>query len=250
MKQGLNFSTVFNESWGLFTKTLGLGILAVLIYSIFSGLVGFMVESITGLNVLSQQLVDEISGVRDINYLKEKLQDFYINNSTSFIGSKLITGFIMLLSFPLAAGFILVCREYDLKGYVSVATLFQGFKSEYWGRLMVLALVYFVVSNIAMLLFVLPGIYIWVAACLACPFVLFQNMSGVEAFKASISTVNKNWFLVFQLLFVASLIGVLGYLLCFVGRMVTYPFVLVSIYMMYKHLIGFGSDEIEKIGEN
>jgi uncharacterized membrane protein len=250
MKRELSFSTVFNESWNLFTRTLGLGVLTILIYSIFSGLVGFMIETITGMNVLSQQLVEELQGSSDINYVFERMKSFYIDNSVSFLSSKLLTDFVMLLTFPLAAGFLFVCREVDSKGYANINSLFQGFKPEYWSRLMTLALIYYVVSKIATLFFILPGIYIWVAACLACPFVLFQGMSGVDAFKASISVVNKNWFSVFKLLFVASLIGVLGYFLCLVGRAVTYPLVLVTIYMMYKHLVGIDSDEIDEIGVN
>lgn len=156
----------------------------------------------------------------------------------------------MLLAFPLAGGFMLVCREMDREGVANIGTLFLGFKSEYWGRLMTLAVIYFFVSNVATALFLIPGIYIWVAAVIACPLVMFNKMNGLEAFTTSIKMVNKKWFTVFQILLVASLIGLAGYLLCFVGRVVSYPFVLVTVYTLYKYIVGFQEDEISEIGEN
>ena len=78
---------------------------------------------------------------------------------------------------------------------------------------------------------------------------MFTNLSGIDALKASFKVVNQNWFTVFQVLLVASIIGLVGYLLCLVGRLVSYPFVLISIYMLYKHMIGFNNQDISKIGE-
>lgn len=246
----LNFNSVFNQSWSLFTKSLGMGILAIVIYLIASGMVGFMIESITGFNSITQEFMEDIQGMNDPNTLIYKMQDFYMNNLSLIVISRLLTEFILILTFPLAAGFIMVCREIDQRGYSEVKTLFIGFKPEYWGRLMVLAIVYFILSKIAIMLFILPGVYLWVAACIACPFVLFKGMSGMEALKASIHTVNQKWFSVFKILVVASLIGISGYLLCGVGRVATYPFVLVTIYMLYKNMVGFDDDEITEIGKN
>ena len=246
----LHFNSVFNESWNLFTKTLGFGVLAVVLYLIASGMVGFMIESITGFNMISQEFSEDIQGMSNPNTLFYKMQDFYMNNLNIIMVSRLLTEFILLLTFPLAAGFIMVCREFDQYGYSAIKTLFIGFKPEYWGRIMVLALVYFILSKIALTLFILPGIYLWVAACIACPFVLFKGMRGIEALKASLHTVNQNWFSVFKLLLAASLIGISGYLLCGIGRIFTYPFVLVMVYMLYKNMVGFEEDEITEIGKN
>ena len=105
-------------------------------------------------------------------------------------------------------------------------------------------------SKIATAFFLFPGIYIWVAAVIACPIVMFTNASGIQAFTTSMKLVNKNWFTVFQILFVASLIGFAGYLLCFVGRIVTYPLVLVTVYMLYKLIVGFDENQIEEIGHS
>lgn len=246
----LNSNSNFNESWALYTKGLGLGILAVVIYVIASSVIGFIIEGITGFNVLTEQLTEEIEGISDPSTLIYIFQDYYANNLTLILLSRILTEFILLLTFPLAAGFILVCRELDLNGYAQTNTLFKGFKPEYWGRLMVLAIIYFIVSKIALMFFILPAVYIWVAACIACPYVLFQGMGGLEAFKASISTVHKNWFSVFKILLIASLFGIAGYFICGFGRIATYPFVLVSIYILYKNLVGFHDDTIDEIGQN
>ncbi len=246
----IKYSVVFNESWNLFTKLIGVGALAVILYSFASFLVSFLLESITGFRNVTNEFMMEIQGMQDPNALLYELQDFYMMNLNSILITRLGTEFLMLLAFPLAGGFMLVCRETDKNGAFNMGTLFEGFKPQYWSRLMVLAIIYFFVSKIATAFLILPGIYIWVAAVIACPIVMFTNASGVQAFTTSIKLVNKNWFTVFQILFVASLIGVAGYLLCFIGRIVTYPLVLVTVYMLYKHIVGFNDDKIDEIGHS
>lgn len=246
----IKYSVVFNESWSLYTKLIGVGALAVILFSCASFLVSFLLESITGFRDVTNEFMLEIQGMQDPNALLYELQDFYMNNMNSILITRLGTEFIMLLAFPLAGGFMMVCREMDKNGAFNMGTLFEGFKPQYWGRLMVLAVIYFFVSKLATMFFLIPGIYIWVAAVIACPIVMFTNASGVQAFKTSIKLVNKNWFSVFQILFVASLIGVAGYLLCFIGRIVTYPLVLVTVYMLYKHIVGFSENQIDEIGHS
>lgn len=245
-----DFGEIFGESKELYQKLFGYGAIAVLIYLVASAIVGFVFESATGLNALSQQLAEELEGSRDFNTIYEKAIDFYSDNTAVALITRFGTDFILLLSFPLAGGFMLVCREMDRDGFSSVSTLFEGFKPYYWSRLMVLALIYFVLSKIGLFLFVIPGIYIWVAAVLGCPFVMFGGKGGVDVLKSSVNLVNQNWFEVFKILLVATLIGWAGYLICCVGRVFTYPFVFVTVYMLYKHMVGFDDDPISEIGEN
>lgn len=245
----INFGEVFNESWNLFSKVVGIGALAVAIFGIASIVVSQVLGAITGLNYVQKEFQEQISGISDPDLLILEVQNFYMDNMNPFITTSLLTSLIMILAFPLAGGFMLVCREADKNGAANIGTLFEGFKPQYWGRLIVLGLIYFIISKIAFIFFVIPGIYVWVAAAIACPFVMFTNLSGIDALKASFKMVNQNWFTVFQVLLVASIIGLVGYLLCLVGRLVSYPFVLISIYMLYKHMIGFNNQDISKIGE-
>lgn len=247
-RENLVFRDVFNESMQLYTKLLGLGAATVLIYVVASAMIGFFFESITGLSQLSQELTEDLRNSSDFESIWEKSMSFYRDNLWLTVGTRLGTDLIMILSFPLAGGFLLVCREMDKTGSASASTLFEGFKPIYWANLIVLAFVYFVLSKIGTMLFLIPGIYIWVAAVLGCPFVMFQRKSGLEALKSSVNLINRDWFKVFQILLVATLFGWLGYLLCGIGRIVTYPFVFVTVYMLYKHIVGFQDDQISKIG--
>lgn len=245
----IKFGEVFNESWNLFSKVVGVGALAVAIFGIASFIIAQVLGAITGLSIAQSEFQEDLQNISDPQIMILEAQNFYMDNLTPFLTTSLLTSVLMILAFPLAGGFMLVCREADKNGTANVATLFEGFKPQYWGRLVILGLAYFIVSKIAFMLFIIPGIYVWVAAAIACPFVMFTNLSGIGALKASFKMVNKDWFTVFQILLVASIIGFIGYLLCIVGRLATYPFVLVSVYMMYKHMIGFGNSDISKIGE-
>src|SRR5690606_10120883 len=135
----ISYNRVFGESWNLYTKLIGVGALAVIIYSIFSFLVSFLLESITGFRNVTNEFMMDIQGMQDTNALLYEFQDFYMENLNSLLITRLGTEFIMLLAFPLAGGFMLVCREMDKNGAFNMGTLFEGFKPHYWGRLMVLA---------------------------------------------------------------------------------------------------------------
>lgn len=242
----LRYSVVFNEAWALYTKLIGVGALVVMLYVASSILVSYFVETSTGFGALSNAFMAEIQGMTNLNSVLQEVQDFYKENLSLAVITRLTTDFILLLAFPLAGGFMFVCREMETKGVAALGTVFSGFKPEYWGRLMLLALLYFFISKIAFLFFFLPGIYVWVGAVIACPLIMFTNQSAWSAFKNSFNLVNKNWIAVFQLLFVATLIGLAGYLLCFAGRIISYPFVLVMVYMLYKHLVGFETEQDSK----
>lgn len=247
-REKLIFGDVFSETQQLYWKLLGVGALTVFIYLFASVAVSVVFESITGLKNLTEGFTEEISQSRDINRIWQKTLSFYSENTSVVLLTRFGTDLILLLSFPLAGGFMLACRQMDKEGYASVSTIFEGFKPEYWSRLMVLAFAYYVLSKIGMFFLVIPGIYIWVAAVLGCPFVMFGGKSGIDALKSSVELVNKDWFTVFKILLIATIIGWIGYLLCGIGRAVTYPFVFVSIYIMYKHMVGFTDDSISDIG--
>lgn len=241
---------VLNDAWKIYLKTLGIGAIAVTLYGVVSIVITQILSEITGLNYAQKQLSQNLEGVGDFNVLSQELQFYYVENLYPIISTALLSSLIMLLAFPLAGGFMLVCREWETKGVMNIGTLFEGFKPQYWGRLMVLAILYFVISKIAAMLFVIPAIYFWVAAVLGCPLIMFKNMSGVEALKTSINLVNKNFMNVAIVLVVASLFGLAGYFMCGVGRILTYPFVLVTVYTLYKYLVEDDLDEVSKIGEN
>ena len=57
-----------------------------------------------------------------------------------------------------------------------------------------------------LLLFVLPGIYIWVATIFTVPLVALRGLWGIEAIKASLALVRGRWWAVFRLLILLGLI--------------------------------------------
>lgn len=238
---GFNFHNVIKEAYELYPRIIGTGALTVMLYAMVSGIVNLMIEQITGFNLLSVAFMEDLQQTKKPELMVEKTIDFYRNNMNVTLLTRFSTEIIMLLSFPLAGGFMLACRELEEKGMTNLSTVFKAFKSYYWTRLIVLAVLYFILSKIGLMLFLIPGIYIWAAAVLACPFVMFTDSNGIQALQKSVRVVNKKWLTVFNILLFSSVIGLSGYLLCGIGRVFTYPFVLTAIYIMYKKLVGFGA---------
>lgn len=244
----LNVSDILSQSWDLYKRVIGIGALAVLIYVFAAWAISYTINIVTGMSAISAGLLEQMQGMGDMERMAESMQDFYLNNWVITLGSQFLSELVMVLFFPLAGGFMLVCREAEQSGYVSAGSLFKGFNTKYWSRLIVLALIYFVLSKVAAVFFIIPAIWLWAAAAIACPIVMFTDEGSWDSFVTSIKLVNKNWFNVFLILLVASLFGLLGYLLFCIGRIFTYPYVLVTIYILYKNIVGFKDDEIDEIG--
>ena len=106
-------------------------------------------------------------------------------------------------------------------------------------------LIYLALSFLGLFLFIVPGIYIWLAFCLACPILVFENKTAFDSIRKSSSIFKNNFVTITIVLVISTLIGLFGYTLFYVGRMVTYPFVLTTIYALYMVLNDTSEDVVD-----
>jgi uncharacterized membrane protein len=112
------------------------------------------------------------------------------------------------------------------------------FKTEQLGPVVVASLLVGVATTIGYALCYLPGIAVAFLTSYTLFFVIDQNMSPVDAIKASFDFTTKNlgntivWYLV------GGIIAIAGIIACFIGLVVTIPLVIIGTAFTYKKLTG------------
>jgi uncharacterized membrane protein len=93
-------------------------------------------------------------------------------------------------------------------------------------------------SSLASLCCLLPGIYLGVAWKFTLPLVIDKRLDFGEAMKLSRKTVTRQWWSVFALVLLAGLLSVSGVIACCIGIFVTVPIGIASILYAYEDIFG------------
>jgi hypothetical protein len=112
---------------------------------------------------------------------------------------------------------------------------FAGF-SESFLHLMLVSLVSTLLTWVGLLLCVVPGIYLGVAWVFAVPLVMDKKLEFWDAMEVSRKVVTSQWWIVFALLLLASLLNIGGALACGIGLAVTLPITLLALIYAYEDL--------------
>jgi len=172
----------------------------------------------------------------------------------------------ILLSPCLIAGFYLVARKIDSgERNIEFGDFFKGF--DYLGKLATVAVLTSLIlaasaiplaffgTTIAfsfsfavsygdfsafpfwIFLFLIPTIYLAISYAAAPFFVVFYDMEGWEAMKASRKVISQKWFTVFGFSIVLSLIAALGFVALFVGILAAVPIIFCAEYAAFADIM-------------
>lgn len=163
---------------------------------------------------------------------------------------------------PITAGTLQVVRNADKGEPFSFGTVFSFYKMPYFKELAVASMnIAILSSGILLVLFffgiestainyvvsILSGILFIYTHGL----IIFENMSGVEALKASISLASKKMPTIFVLHLIAYFVAFMGIIGLFIGLLFTMSILITVNYQIYKDTLGFEEDndsEIDSIG--
>lgn len=232
-KPDLEFGTIFSRSIDLFKKVW---------------LQGFIILLLTFVVILPFYIVLYIPmialGITD----PEALQHNELPPLAAIAMAILFPVFALgVTTFALAlnAAFLKMCREKDL-GKESSDDYFYFFKEGRLGKVFILALYTFGLSILGAMACGIGMFYVIVPVSLIPTFLAFSNeLSPLEMVKASFTLGNKNWLVIFGLVFVSAFVAQLGLVLCCVGILFTAMLAKVPTYYMYKDGVGF--NEVEEI---
>ncbi|MGJ8716103.1 MAG: hypothetical protein ACSHXG_13445 [Maribacter stanieri] len=230
MKPDLEFGTIFSRSFDLFKKVW---------------LQGFIILLLTFVVILPFYIVMYIPmiamGITD----PEALQHNEFPTLLAIAMSILVPVFVIgATTFALAlnAAFLRICRQKDIGDETSDDYFFY-FKEGRLGKVFILALYTFGLSILGALACGVGMFYVMVPVSLIPAFLAFSNeLSPLEMVKASFTLGNKNWLVIFGLVFVTAFVAQLGFVLCCVGVLFTAMLGKVPAYYMYKDGVGFDQE--------
>ena len=116
---------------------------------------------------------------------------------------------------------------------------FAGFSAAY-RQLTFAYVVTSLLTTAGLFLCLLPGIYLAVAWVFALPLVIDKELDFWEAMELSRKVVTANWWSVFLLLIVLTLLAGAGLLLCCIGLVVTVPLALGALMYAYEDIFCVG----------
>ena len=152
--------------------------------------------------------------------------------------------YTIFLAPPLVCGFYLIANRQSQEEYVEFQTYFNGFK--YWWNLVSTNLISAIVIVLGILCFLLPGIYLLIGYMFCLLFVIFGGFDFWTSMEMSRRMVHTNWlkFFLFGLALLA--LNIVGFLLVFVGLLITVPMSYLAVYILFEELTIDAIDEEPK----
>ncbi len=225
--KALDFGTIFNNVFEMYKKVWLKGSLIMLLL-VISAIGISLIFMFLGLSPEPYSFNDGFSF--------DKITKFYSLNAIYNI-PQVIT--ISTLTIAFVGAFYRICKQHDLEEKGN-DDYFYFFKKEYFGKILMLGIIYAAIATVAQLLFLIPYIYVFIP--LSYFSVVFANnpdLSEIEITKACFSLGNKKWFITFGTMFIAGIIGMLGALACGIGILFTMSIMYLPVFFIYKEVVGF-----------
>lgn len=231
-RPNLEFGSIFSRSIELFKKVWLQGVLTLLL---------------TLVTILPFYIILYIpmiaSGITDPEAIQNNQLPPMVAIAMGILSPVIVIG-ITTFGLALNATFLKICRQKDI-GLDTADDYFFFFKEGRLGKVFILALYTFGIALLGMLACGIGLFYVIVPLSLLPVFLAFsEELSALDMVKASFALGNKNWLVIFGLIFVTGIVAELGFLLCCVGVLFTAMLSKVPAYFMYKDGVGFEEDNL------
>ena len=141
---------------------------------------------------------------------------------------------------PLYAGLYMLGIHRAAKREVKAIDVFAYYKQI--PKILGLIVLSSILVVVGFLLFILPGIYLFVAYWMALPLILEKNLGIWEALEASRKAITHKWFLFFGVFVVQILILLLAFVPLGLGLIWILPMLIVMYGMLYQRVLGINPE--------
>jgi hypothetical protein len=209
--RGPDIGACLRRGWELVKNNIGGSLLAVVI------LIAFQLPPGIVLGIFSA-----ITGVKGFGF--EIFQ-----SAVSFVWAILVVA-------PVTGGIYLYFIRRS-RGESADLTSVLSASARAYGQLVLGSLVSSVLILIGLAFCLIPGIYLIVAWVFALPLIIDKRLDFWSALELSRKTITPYWWIYFVLLILAVLIGIAGFLACFVGAFVTLAITVATMTWAYRDAI-------------
>ncbi len=243
----LNFDRYFADGWRIFKQvtymiagvTFLLAIPIVIVYFL-------MFFSMLGITSFEQYL--DIAKHDPYYFQRISRAPRYLVTQSIFVLA------ISLVSAPITAGLIKMCRDVDKDGSTSFGAAFYYFKGRYFMKVVVITLIMSFAQQAANLAFgFIPvlGSFMYLGAAVlmyilfafSITLVIFADASISQAISLSFKLASKNFWAILAYSLLFGLLAGAGIIACCIGIFFSIAFVYVNQYLLYKYVVGFPEDE-------
>lgn len=205
----------------------------ILLYPIVAGVIIFVIVSIlfslTGLWGIFMEMGQNSQGMG--SYDTEAYEELYRGTPfLSFMGSFSLVN--ILVFSPLVVGTIYIAHKKNLNQHIEFSDLFIGYRQNFL-NIVLYGLIFSIAVIICTNLCYVPAVFVMPFLFLGYPFLLFQNLTAIEALKKSFDVVKNNYGDILLINLLAYLCSSLGFLACCIGIIVTYMFYYSTMYSAY-----------------
>lgn len=256
-KQGyhLDLGDVISQTFENFKKIALLSGAVIIVMTIVLLMVTLGVGGVLGLALNFTDFFTEYSmGNVSTTYL-------LVNMAVSVVGYALIS--------PVIAGIMQMAHNAETNRDFDFSTAFSHYKTKHFkdlfiaigiitflssglGTLSQLSQLYFIDSAFSILIsifYLIFSISITVFTLLTIPFIIFGNLSAMEAIKASMTTVSKHFWMILLLVIILGICAMLGIFALCIGIFFTVPIYISGQYIIYRNAIPMEEqDELDEIG--
>ncbi|MDR6405151.1 MULTISPECIES: beta-carotene 15,15'-monooxygenase [Chryseobacterium] len=216
--------SIISHAFEMYKGVFLYAIIAMIVYLIF----GFVIQTVTGFN--STAIMEDMRDSGDYS-------GFSYWNAPGFPLYITLSGLLGLLLAPLYVGLIYMINKYNTKNPIEFSDLFIGYRQNFV-NILIYALISGVISAVAFSLCVLPGFFIYPFLMLGYPILLFENASATDALGKSFNIVKENYGTFLGVTILGFLISMAGLVLCFIGVILTAPFIMAVMYSAYCAYLG------------
>lgn len=157
--------------------------------------------------------------------------------STSTLVSQAISLVLGTLFAPLFVGIIYLCHKQNTGQNVEFNDVFIGFRQN-TVNILIYALIVAVIQSVAVMLCVLPALFVMPLFFLGYPVLLFENATATEALSKTFNIVKENYWTVFGVAILSAIASGLGIIACGIGFLLTYGFFYGTMYSAYLAFVG------------
>lgn len=214
--------SIISHAFEMYKGIFGYGVVAMIIYM----LGGYLIQLVTGVN--SSSMVEEMQASGgNFNYWSMPGVPLYMTFS----------GLFGLLLSPLYVGLIYMVNKFNTKSQIEFSDLFIGYRQNFVNILLYSFLSGIIFAVSAALCF-LPLFFVYPLLLIGYPILLFENASATDAISKSFNIAKENYGTFLLTAIVGMLISVAGVVLCFIGVILTAPFMMVVMYSTYCAFLG------------
>lgn len=228
--------SIISHAWDNYKSIIGYAILFWLISFIIRSVISMLFPGATmGLDFYKELIETTRSG--NSEGLKDILMDYQDSGFGSTAFTLLASTVSSIVLYPLSVGLIYITHKNNTKQNIEFSDLFIGYRQN-TGNIILYGIVISILASIGTFFCLLPGIYVYIVGFVGLPIVFFGNKNISEGLSLSFNTTNDNFSLVLVVAILGFLISISGYLLCFIGAIVTLPFIHTLSYSLYCSLFG------------